>query len=94
MPSNTPHYSILYSSIDSLSTDNSRIGQPTAVLQQSDARFLSCSSLFHGYMVSITSAWAMPGTLMPSLKLVLLSNAPVGMKSTFFQLPSSSCFRI
>ena len=30
----------------------------------------------------------------PSLKLVLLSKAPVGMKSTFFQLPSSSCFRI
>ena len=45
-------------------------------------------------MVSITSAWAMPGTLIPSLKLVLLSKAPVGMKSTFFQLPYSSCFRI
>lgn len=45
-------------------------------------------------ILSMIRAWAIPGTLFPSLKLVLLSNAPVGINSTFFQLFSSSCFRM
>lgn len=48
----------------------------------------------HQAIVSSTSAWAIPGTLIPSLKLVLLSRAPVGMNSTFFQFLSCSCLRI
>ena len=43
---------------------------------------------------SITTACAIPGTLFPSLKLVLLSNAPVGINNTFFHFPSSICFKI
>ena len=37
---------------------------------------------------------AIPGTLFPSLKLVLLKSAPVGRNKTFFQFFSSNCFKI
>lgn len=45
-------------------------------------------------VLSSTIPWAIPGTVIPSLKLVLESSAPVGTKSTLFQMPSSSIFRI
>ena len=39
-------------------------------------------------------ACAMPGIVFPSLKLTFESNAPVGTKSTLFQLPLRSFGRI
>ena len=44
--------------------------------------------------LSSTIPWAIPGTVIPSLKLVLDSSAPVGTNSTLFQTLSSNIFKI
>lgn len=64
-----------------------------STISEYHSTFFFVKSQIYYSIPSITTPCAIPGTFWPSLKLVLLSNAPVGKKRILFHSPLSIFFK-